>query len=145
MPELSPEQLAHLVALPKMIVSAMMGADNASGPMKIFRELVAGANAVQAAINEYAHSPAVVQVLENINITDDDPIISQIITPELVFTYLPAIDSILGPQARDYKIFLYELAEKVASASGSGRFGAGPKVSANEADFLDALYTQLGL
>ncbi len=48
-------------------------------------------------------------------------------------------------QARLFKRFVYEFAERVANASGEGLLGTGDKVSAKEAVFLRKLKTLLGL
>ncbi|MBX3063748.1 MAG: hypothetical protein U0528_01260 [Anaerolineae bacterium] len=50
-----------------------------------------------------------------------------------------------GEVGRQTKTFIYELGEAVAKASGSGLFGRGEKINAQEADFLSKLKTVLGL
>lgn len=48
-------------------------------------------------------------------------------------------------EAEGYRKFLYEVADKVANASGSGWFGTGVKVSKTESFVLDKFKTALGL
>jgi hypothetical protein len=48
-------------------------------------------------------------------------------------------------EARGFKAFLYEIADRVANASGEGFFGTGEKVSDKERAYLGQLKTALGL
>lgn len=50
-----------------------------------------------------------------------------------------------GEVGTQTKTFIYELGEAVAKASGSGLFGSGEKINAQEADFLSKLKTVLAL
>jgi hypothetical protein len=50
-----------------------------------------------------------------------------------------------GAQGEQTKGFIYELAESVAKASGSGLFGTGEKINPAEADFLSKLKSTLGV
>jgi len=49
------------------------------------------------------------------------------------------------PELPGYKQFLYTLAEKIATAAGTGLLGTGAKVSAEEAGLLQDLNARLGL
>lgn len=48
-------------------------------------------------------------------------------------------------EVTEYKQFIYDCADKVANAAGSGLFGSGTKVSEKEAVALDKLKTALGI
>lgn len=50
-----------------------------------------------------------------------------------------------GEEGSQVKNFVFDLAERVTSASGSGLFGTGQKVSEGEAEFLNNLKGKLGL
>jgi hypothetical protein len=50
-----------------------------------------------------------------------------------------------GEAGGQVKVFLYEMAGSVIAAAGTGIFGTGERVTAGEAQFLDALRQTLGL
>ncbi|HRE48896.1 MAG TPA: hypothetical protein PLD47_14310 [Aggregatilineales bacterium] len=61
---------------------------------------------------------------------------------------LGGLDGILkdsGEQGKQVKQFIYELAERFASAAGGGIFGSGQKISEAESAFLSDLKGRLGL
>jgi|GEM_PF-1083540 len=50
-----------------------------------------------------------------------------------------------GEAGGQVKVFLYEMAASVIAAAGTGLFGSGERVTAGEAQFMDALRQTLGL
>jgi hypothetical protein len=54
-------------------------------------------------------------------------------------------DQATAAEVTDYKQFIYDCGKAVAEAAGSGLFGSGSKVSAEEAAALDKLKSAMGL
>jgi hypothetical protein len=70
------------------------------------------------------------------------------LTPDSVIESVGGLDAALadaGDHGTQVKQFVFELAEKVASASGAGFFGGGETISEGEKSFLDTLKAKLGL
>ncbi|MCA9905549.1 MAG: hypothetical protein KC547_16955 [Anaerolineae bacterium] len=65
-----------------------------------------------------------------------------------VMNMVGGLDNVLGDagdEAEPVKGFIFDVAEKMAGAAGSGVFGTGQKINAGEQSFLDDLKKQLGL
>ncbi|MGQ9888170.1 MAG: hypothetical protein ACUVSX_06710 [Aggregatilineales bacterium] len=138
------ETYRELMELPSLIIGAMMNVDG-PGFLKGWREASAGLNYFDTALERFNDNAAVLRVLAymeqelpgDIGAIDWDDVLAR----------LDRIDTLLAgtPDAPGYKQFIYELAETVASASGAGLFGSGPKISEREAAFLAELRARLGL
>lgn len=134
----------ELMELPVLIIGMMMNVDG-PGFLKGWREASAGLNYFGTALERFNNNAAVLRVLAymeqelpgDIGAIDYDDVLARV----------DRIDTLLAgtPDAPGYKQFIYELAETVASASGAGLFGRGPKVSEREAAFLAELRARLGI
>jgi len=65
-----------------------------------------------------------------------------------VVSMVGGIDDVVadaGEEAAPLKGFIYDVAQKIASAAGGGIFGTGDKISAGEEQFLGNLKESLGL
>ena len=137
-------QYDELMALPALVIGVMMKVDG-PGFLKGWREATAGLDYFSAALERFNDNAAVLRVLAymeqelpgDIGQIDYDDVLAR----------AGRIDLLLAgtPDAPGYKQFIYELAEAVAAASGSGLFGRGPKVSEREAAFLAELRASLRL
>ncbi len=89
-------------------------------------------------------------VLNERTLHDSDDSSTTNLTPD---EYLGKIDEIARivekktgqEECLEFKLFLYELATKVAKASGEGFLGLGKKVSEKESDFLARLKETLAI
>jgi hypothetical protein len=152
-------QLDQIIDLIKTVLAGIMGADAKTGPFKILKEGAALGGVLKEAREKFQGNAVMEQLLGALLSKDEEgdntpEAEAPADGPKLGQT---SIDDVLGklgglrgildmiPGGNDIKQFIYDLAEKVAGAAGSGLFGSGPKVSQNESNFLSALKNGLGI
>lgn len=143
---LSPEQLDVLLRLPALIIGATMKSDR-TGFFAGFREANAGAQFIDGAVERYKDNVVVLELIANMEREHELPADLDEITPDVVYTQIEHTKALLAdsPYANGFYVFIYELAEAVANATGGGLFGGGDKITEGEANFLRNLRDQLGL
>lgn len=143
---MSPEQLDVLLQLPALIIGATMKADR-TGFLNGFREANAGAQFIDGAVERYKDNVVVLELIANMEREHELPDDLDEITPDVVYSHLEHVKAMLAgsPYAHGFFMFVYELAEAVANATGGGWFGGGEKITEGEAAFLEDLRAQLGL
>jgi hypothetical protein len=117
-----------------------------SGMMGTARELKAIVEFAGEAATQYGDDPVMSGLLEQLQGNFMDDVNIEAIDANAVLAGINGLDSLLPPHiAATVKPFIYELAERVANAAGTGLFGTGEKVTGTEAQYLEILRTQLGL
>jgi hypothetical protein len=151
---IGPDVIDQILDVIKYVVAGVMGADPRSGPFKMVREMGALAGFLRESSEQFKDNPLVSQVISALTAKPDEDAGSQAGQPEPVTLSITdilgkadSLNSLLAsiPGGDDVKRFIYQLAEKIASASGSGLFGSGPKISGQEANFLERLKNTLGI
>lgn len=143
---LPPDMQEALLRLPALIIGATMKSDS-TGFFAGFREANAGAQFLDSAIERYKDNVIVLELLAVMGREHELPGDLDEIHYDDVFSQIEHVKALLsGNQfAHGFFMFIYELAEAVAKASGGGLFGGGNKITEGEAEFLSILRDQLGL
>jgi hypothetical protein len=134
-----------------------MGAMKSSGAGLIgkIRETRSISEFMGSAAENYAGNPLVEGIIgaltggsdEFKDLLDDAPDLGNLDLDSVLATVTEA-DGLLagfGEVGTQFKLFLMDLVGKVVTASGSGLFGTGQKVSEQEAQYVSALRERLGL
>lgn len=152
---LTPEQLRQVVIVIQAVWDGVMGADE-GGVINSVRESKAAADYISEAQKEYAGNRTVEQIISALTPGGGDDLDAEgqqeamrlALDPNtLMRDHVGELDTILGgsPDTYGVKTFLYHLAERIASAAGTERFGGGDKISAAEQQWLTVLRAWLGL
>jgi hypothetical protein len=135
-------------ALLPMIQNIVAGVMQVSGSGMIgtARELKAVSDYADEAAKKFAGNPVIEALIEPLQGNFLENVNIEALDVNNVLSSVMQIDSLLPPELTgEVKQFLYELAQRVASASGQGFFGSGEKVTEVESQYLDALRVYLGL
>jgi hypothetical protein len=146
------DQLSAAGELPVIIIQGVITVDGTTYS-SIVREMMAVAKFIDEAQIKYADNLLVQAAL--MRFIDESGNIDTGLDSEKV-EYIPegdvlqAVDYVLNmfaglPELPGYKQFLYILAEKIATAAGTGLLGMGAKVSPEEAAMLQDLRARLGI
>ena len=146
------DQLSAAGELPVIIIQGVITVDGTTYS-SIVREMMAVAKFVDEAQVKYANNLLVQAAL--MRFIDESGNIDTGLDSEKV-EYIPegdvlaSVDYVMNmfaglPELPGYKEFIYTLAEKIATAAGTGLLGMGAKVSPEEAGLLQDLKVQLGL
>lgn len=148
--ELSADVIKQLAQFIPQIIQTLTSLDPA-GLFGRMREIGAVGGFLKEAADKFTGNSLIGQVVNAVddllrNAEGGQPI-AESLTPEGLMDKLSMVNGLLGdnPDGAGFKGFLYELAEKVAGAAGSGLFGGGQKVSDREQTFLTDLKSKLGL
>ena len=146
------DQLAAAAELPLIIIQGVITVDGTTY-MSVVREFMAVADYIDKAQVEYANNLLVQAALMSFidksgNI--DTGLQSDKVEHIPVDEVLGSVDYVLNllagtPELQGYKVFIYNLAYRIANAAGNTLLGTGAKVSQQEADLLNALRGQLGV
>ena len=146
------DQLSAAAELPVIIIQGVITVDGTTYS-SVVREMMAVAKFVDEAQIKYANNLLVQAALMrfidesgNIDTGLDSEKVEHIPEGDV----LASVDYVMNmfeglPELPGYKQFLYTLAEKIATAAGTGLLGTGAKVSAEEAGLLQDLNARLGL
>ena len=146
------DQLSAAGELPIIIIQGVITVDGTTYS-SVVREMMAVAKFVDEAQIKYANNLLVQAALMrfidesgNIDTGLDSEKVEHIPEGDV----LASVDYVMNmfeglPELPGYKQFLYTLAEKIATAAGTGLLGTGAKVSAEEAGLLQDLNARLGL
>jgi hypothetical protein len=148
----TPEQLNAAAELPVIIIQGVITVDGTTYS-SVVRELIAIAKFVDEAQAAYAGNLLVQAALlrfidesGNIDTGLDSNKVEYIPTDDVLASVDYVMDLFAGlPELSGYKQFIYDLAEKIATAAGTGLLGSGAKVSQEEAALLQALQARLGV
>jgi hypothetical protein len=146
------EQLDAAVELPIVIIHGVISVDGTTYS-SVVRELLAIARFVDEAQVTYADNLLVQAAL--LHFVDEEGNVNTGLDSETV-EHIPPGDVLSGvdyvmnlfvglPELPGYKHFIYSLAEKIATAAGTGLLGTGAKVSDQEAELLHHLRARLGI
>jgi hypothetical protein len=142
---LAKQQVDQLVEITRLTVAVILKVDPKPGPIKVLRTMVAAGSYAQRAGDLFRSSPVIRLVIDTLENASSDQLLTTPATKEQLFEALPAVDVILGktPDAENFRIFLYELAQSVVAAAGRGFLGLGKRAQDEEAALLDELKKQL--
>lgn len=137
----SEEELDLLMEAAAAVLMAAVTADR-TGPIAYFREMMAGGNYLFEARRRYADNALVQALFEN---KMDDEVHTVEGSHQALLDDISLANSVLrhDSEGREFRIFLYGLAERVVEASRSRWFG--PKVTDAEEAFLAELRRRLEL
>ena len=146
----TPEQLSAAGELPVIIIQGVITVDGTTYS-SVVREMMAVAKFVDEAQAAYAGNLLVQSALMrfidesgNIDTGLDSNKVEYIPTDDVLASVDYVMDLFAGlPELLGYKQFIYTLAEKIATAAGTGLLGMGAKVSEEEAALLQALQARL--
>lgn len=144
------DQLNAAGELPVIIIQGVITVDGTTYS-SIVREMMAVAKFIDEAQVQYANNLLVQAALMrfidesgNINTGLDSEKVEYIPESDVMEAVNYVVNLFEGlPELPGYKQFLFTLAEKIATAAGTGLLGMGAKVSAEEAALLDDLRAQL--
>lgn len=147
------EQLQALADLPVVVIQGVIMVDGKGGSVQIFREFLAVGNYVAEAEEKYQNNLLVQQALHYF--IDEQGNIKSGMEGEAVMDIsandvLSSVDYVMNllpetPEKAQFKVFIYELAQRVADAAGQGLLGSGARVTEEEAQFLAVLRAHLGV
>jgi hypothetical protein len=153
----TPEQIRWAAELAYSVMLATVTSDP-TGPVSTVREMVAGGQYVAEAFKRYPNNYLIVSVagirlVTNAEAEAPDAVFIDVdmnntaAAHEALTSYIETAAGQIGDEGElaEYKRFLVELAEHVAQAAGSGVFGTGAKVTAQEAAFIGRLRGMLGV
>lgn len=146
----SPETIQSLVLLAQQVISGIMKTDG-TGFFGAIREAGALGTFVQESLERFKGNDLITGVAETllsgVQSGEGGGVDLTALEPDQIISNLTQGISAVPDDANgaQFKGYLYELAEKIASAAGTGLFGGGEKVSAQEADFLQKLRGLLGV
>jgi len=114
------------------------------------KEIAVLTEAYDEAKAHYSDNELIQAILSERTLHDSDDMDRTIMNPDYFLGKLDEITRIVEKRAgqeecTECKIFLYEIAMKVAKASGEGFLGLGKKVSERESDFLARLKETLAI
>lgn len=145
---LTPEQYQQLLIVVQAVWDGIMGADE-GGPLNSLRENKAAADYVTDSKGEFADNAIVQQLIGSLTPGGGDGLdadgiqeaITLALAPNTLMQHIGALSQVLNqhPDGMGVKEFIYGLAEAIAEAAGTQRFGGGDKVSDTEKQWLDAL------
>jgi hypothetical protein len=139
------EEMATLVKTPMMLVGSVCSCDG-TGFFSYWREMGAAQSFLRRSQGKYnALVDRVIEKLieakeKNETLDDFSHVALEEIEEHLEYTYDLMFDH---PDGAGYMRFLYDLAEAVAAASGTGWFGAGSKITEKEANILRVIQEKL--
>jgi hypothetical protein len=146
----TPEQLFPLANAVSQVVLGVIGIDG-SGPVSGAREVKAAQDFIKEAPARFSGNALVQTLVVALNRDDDNNPMNSFLmldemNPDAILNNLNTALSIFNasPELPGAKEFIYDLAERVAEAAGSGLFGMGPKVSEEEEMLLANLRLTLG-
>lgn len=142
------DQYRQLLIIVQAVWDGIMGAD-AGGTFNSLRENKVAADFVTDARRNFADNALVQQIVASLTPGGGDGLdpeglqtaIDWALSPDTLMTQIGAFTAVLNqhPDGVGVKEFIYGLAEAIAHAAGTERFGGGEKLSQNEAEWLDAL------
>lgn len=135
------EQRGRLIDAASEVLVAAVAAEP-TGPIAYFREVLAAGRYLYDARRKYAQNALVQQVFRR---SEDRPVELEQVTRESLLQSIREVGATVrdDEEGREFKTFLFELAQRIARASRSGWFG--PRVAKDEATFLSELRSALGL
>lgn len=144
---LAKQQVDQLVEITRLTVAVILKADPKPGPIKTIRTMVAAGGYAQRAGDLFRSSPVIRLVIDTLESANTDQLANTPATREQLFNALPTIDVILGktPEADNFRIFLYELAQTVVRAAGQGFLGLGKRSTDEEQTLLEDLKKGLNI
>jgi hypothetical protein len=146
------DQLSAAAELPVIIIHGVITVDGTTYS-SIVREMMAVAQFVDEAQVAYANNLLVQAALMrfideegNINTGLDSEKVEHVPEGDVLASVDYVMNMFAGlPELPGYKQFVYSLAEKIASAAGTGLLGMGAKVSAEESALLQELEARLAM
>jgi hypothetical protein len=149
------DQFHDLVEIFAAVIAGIMFSEKL-GPFKAVRETLALAGFLTTAEKKYGDNTTVQQIIKHMKDESADAknhppqnikLGEGSVDTHGILTRIAEVNTILAdsPDAAGVKQFLYELAEAVANASGSGFLGLGQKISPQETEFLQGLKQTLGI
>ena len=135
------EQRAVLLDSAAEVLIAAVAAER-TGPISYFREILAAGRYLYDARRRYRDNALVQELFSR---AEERAVDLDEVTREKLLARIDEVGSIVhdDDEGREFKRFLFELAERVADASRSGLFGR--RLSPNETAFLEELRRRLHL
>ncbi len=135
------EQRGLLLDAAAEVLVAAVAAER-TGPVQYFREILAAGRYLYDARRRYRDNQLVQQVFAH---AEEREVALDEVTRERMLAHVEQIAATVhdDDEGREFKRFLYELAERVAMASREGLFGR--RLSDDEARFLQDLHRRLAL
>lgn len=147
-------QVRQLVVIIQAVWDGVIGADE-GGLMNSVRESKAAADYLTESRAEFAGNSVVEQIIsaltpgggDDLSAEEQQAAMELALDPNVLMQRVGEIDAMLGgsPEAYGVKVFLYTLAERIAGAAGTARFGGGEKFSAAEQQWLTILRAWLAI
>ena len=144
---LAKQQVDQLVEITRLTVAVILKADPKPGLIKTLRTMLAAGNYAQHAGDLFRSSPVIRLVIDTLENASADQLAHTPATRDQLFNALPTIDVILGktPDAKNFRIFLYELAQAIVRAAGQGFLGLGKRSTDEELALLEDLKKGLNI
>lgn len=145
---LSPDLYRQLLIVVQAVWDGLVGADG-GGMVNSLRENKAAADYITDSRKEFADNAIVQQLVASLTPGGGDGLdeaglqeaMQLALAPDTLMQHIGQLSTTLNQMQDGFgvKQFIYGLAETIANAAGTQRFGGGEKVSANEQEWLDAL------
>ncbi len=152
---LSEEQVQQILLVIQGLWHGISGADNQFGLFKTIRESKSAADFLTDSRAQFAGNGVIEQLVsgltpgggDDLDAAEQDAAAKLSFEPDALMDQVSAMNAMLGssPDAHDVRVFIYQLMHTIAAAAGTGRFGGGDKISANEQQWLDVLRQRLGI
>jgi hypothetical protein len=139
------ETVNELVALIGSVITGIIRTDDKISSMKLIRQEQAMGEFLRGASKLYKGDPGVEPVVSALMKRQDrkaakEPIEQSDLTDEQIMAKLSTLDDMLSEEEKNFKPFLFNLAEQVVKASASGGFlGIGRRSNAPEMAFLNKM------
>jgi hypothetical protein len=136
------EKVNDLVVLIGAVITGIIRSDNKISSMKIIRQEQAMGEYLRGAVKLYKGDPGVDPVVSALMKRQDrkdakKPVEQPELTDDQIMAHLAALDDVLAEEEKNFKPFLFNLAEQVVKASASAGFlGIGRHSNEKEKAFL---------